>query len=46
MGHTAASLRDLARNSFEAPFLDDDETRRARCPAEVGAYDFETAGAE
>lgn len=33
-------LRALARNSFEASFLEDDEPRRARCLAEVEAYDF------
>ncbi|MFI1400166.1 adenosine deaminase [Streptomyces sp. NPDC020681] len=34
-------LRELARNSFLASFLDDDEERRARLLAEVDAYDFE-----
>lgn len=34
-------LRELARNSFVASFLDDDEERRARLIAEVEAYDFE-----
>ncbi|MEV6399264.1 adenosine deaminase [Streptomyces sp. NPDC051907] len=34
-------LRELARNSFEASFLDDDEERRARLIAEVEAYEFE-----
>ncbi|WP_455356392.1 adenosine deaminase [Streptomyces sp. SYSU K217416] len=33
-------LRALARNSFVAAFLDDDEERRARYLAEVEAYDF------
>ncbi|MFE7134925.1 adenosine deaminase [Streptomyces sp. NPDC057638] len=33
-------LRELARNSFLASFLDDDEERRARLLAEVDAYDF------
>ncbi|MFF0444920.1 adenosine deaminase [Streptomyces sp. NPDC004609] len=33
-------LRELARNSFEASFLEDDEERRARLIAEVEAYDF------
>lgn len=33
-------LRELARNSFLASFLDDDEERRARCLAEVEAYRF------
>ncbi len=34
-------LRTLARNSFEAAFLDDDEERRARYLAEVEAYTFD-----
>ncbi|MFR9799514.1 adenosine deaminase [Streptomyces sp. MS06] len=33
-------LRELARNSFLAAFLDDDEERRARYLAEVEAYTF------
>ncbi|MFI6283176.1 adenosine deaminase [Streptomyces sp. NPDC051018] len=33
-------LRELARNSFEVSFLEDDEERRARLIAEVEAYDF------
>ena len=33
-------LRELARNSFLASFLEDDEERRARCLAEVAAYEF------
>ncbi|WP_329117117.1 adenosine deaminase [Streptomyces sp. NBC_01465] len=33
-------LRELARNSFLASFLDDDEELRARYLAEVEAYDF------
>ncbi|WP_167533701.1 adenosine deaminase [Streptomyces marokkonensis] len=33
-------LRELARNSFLASFLDDDEALRARYLAEVEAYDF------
>lgn len=33
-------LRTLARHSFEASFLEDDEPRRARYLAEVEAYDF------
>lgn len=37
-------VRELARNSFLASFLDDDEERRARCLAEVEAYEFEHAG--
>ncbi|MFD4029246.1 adenosine deaminase [Streptomyces sp. NPDC058637] len=34
-------LRTLARNSFEAAFLDHDEERRARYLAEVEAYAFD-----
>ncbi|MFF3324381.1 adenosine deaminase [Streptomyces sp. NPDC002889] len=34
-------LRELARNSFLASFLEDDEERRAALLAEVEAYDFE-----
>ncbi|CAL9540665.1 adenosine deaminase [Streptomyces sp. enrichment culture] len=34
-------LRELARNSFLAAFLDDDEERRARYLAEVEAYRFD-----
>ncbi|MGW1889042.1 adenosine deaminase [Streptomyces sp. NPDC002004] len=37
---TDEQLRVLARNSFEASFLEDDEERRARYVAEVEAYDF------
>ncbi|MFE4697474.1 adenosine deaminase [Streptomyces sp. NPDC056738] len=33
-------LRELARNSFEASFLEHDEERRARYIAEVEAYEF------
>ncbi len=33
-------LRELARNSFLASFLDDDEELRARYLAEVEAYAF------
>ncbi|GKQ37145.1 adenosine deaminase [Streptomyces sp. A012304] len=33
-------LRELARNSFLASFLEDDEERRARYLAEVAAYEF------
>ncbi|MEN3582928.1 adenosine deaminase [Streptomyces sp. ZYX-F-203] len=33
-------LRELARNSFEAAFLDDDEERRSRYVAEVEGYVF------
>ncbi|AOT58794.1 MULTISPECIES: adenosine deaminase [Streptomyces] len=35
---TGEDLRRLARNSFRAAFLDDDEERRARYLAEVDAY--------
>ncbi|MEV8564657.1 adenosine deaminase [Streptomyces sp. NPDC051322] len=38
LGHE--ELRTLARNSFLAAFLDDDEELRARYLAEVAAYDF------
>ncbi|WP_369149320.1 adenosine deaminase [Streptomyces sp. R44] len=37
---TEDQLRELARNSFEASFLEDDEERRARYLAEVEAYEF------
>ncbi|MFI9149591.1 adenosine deaminase [Streptomyces sp. NPDC053367] len=37
---TDERLRELARNSFLASFLDDDEERRARYLAEVEAYRF------
>jgi adenosine deaminase len=33
-------LRELARNSFVASFLEHDEERRARYLAEVDAYEF------
>ncbi|MFJ8792788.1 adenosine deaminase [Streptomyces sp. NPDC102462] len=38
---TEDRLRELARNSFLASFLEDDEERRARYLAEVDAYTFE-----
>ena len=38
LGHE--QLRELARNSFVASFLEDDEERRARYIAEVEAYGF------
>ncbi|MGW2212294.1 adenosine deaminase [Streptomyces sp. NPDC001781] len=38
-------LRELARNSFLASFLEDDEPRRARYLAEVDAYEFPGAQA-
>ncbi|MDT9690685.1 adenosine deaminase [Streptomyces sp. P9(2023)] len=41
LGVEREQLRTLARNSFEASFLEDDEERRARYLAEVEAYDFD-----
>ncbi|MFC8915724.1 adenosine deaminase [Streptomyces sp. NPDC047821] len=41
LGLGEEQLRELARNSFLASFLDDDEERRARCLAEVEAYAFD-----
>ncbi|MEU7029540.1 adenosine deaminase [Streptomyces sp. SBR177] len=43
LGLGEEELRTLARNSFEASFLEDDEPRRARYLAEVEAYEFERA---
>jgi adenosine deaminase len=40
LGLPEERLRELARNSFLASFLEDDEERRARCLAEVDAYEF------
>ncbi|MGW1246426.1 adenosine deaminase [Streptomyces sp. NPDC002535] len=40
LGLSPEQLRELARNSFEASFLEDDEARRARYLAEVEAYEF------
>lgn len=40
LGLSPDRLRDLARNSFVASFLDHDEERRARYLAEVEAYEF------
>ncbi|MFI6039885.1 adenosine deaminase [Streptomyces sp. NPDC051315] len=40
LGLSQERLRELARNSFVASFLEDDEERRARCLAEVDAYEF------
>ncbi|MEU9922071.1 adenosine deaminase [Streptomyces griseoluteus] len=40
LGLTEDRLRELARNSFLASFLEDDEPRRARYLAEVDAYEF------
>ncbi|GLF93775.1 adenosine deaminase [Streptomyces yaizuensis] len=42
LGLDEERLRELARNSFTASFLEDDEERRARLIAEVDAYDFAT----
>jgi adenosine deaminase len=41
LGLTEDRLRELARNSFRASFLEDDEERRARYLAEVEAYEFD-----
>ncbi|MFE7977190.1 adenosine deaminase [Streptomyces shenzhenensis] len=41
LGLTEDRLRELARNSFLASFLEDDEERRRRYLAEVDAYTFE-----
>ncbi|MCW8219305.1 adenosine deaminase [Streptomyces griseolus] len=41
LGLDREELRTLARNSFEAAFLDHDEERRARYLAEVEAYVFD-----
>lgn len=40
LGLSDERLRELARNSFVAAFLEDDEARRARLIAEVESYDF------
>ncbi|MFC9588595.1 adenosine deaminase [Streptomyces sp. NPDC056944] len=40
LGLEPEQLRELARNSFEASFLEDDEPRRERYLAEVEAYEF------
>ncbi|MGW1276712.1 adenosine deaminase [Streptomyces tsukubensis] len=40
LGLGPEELRELARNSFEASFLDDDEERRAELIAAVDAYVF------
>ncbi|MGW2238389.1 adenosine deaminase [Streptomyces sp. NPDC001759] len=40
LGLSRDRLRELARNSFLASFLEDDEERRARYLAEVEAYEF------
>lgn len=41
LGLDADQLRELARNSFLASFLDDEEALRERYLAEVAAYEFE-----
>ncbi|MGC5342561.1 adenosine deaminase [Streptomyces sp. DT24] len=41
LGLDPEELRTLARNSFEAAFLDHDEERRARYLSEVEAYEFD-----
>lgn len=41
LGTDREQLRTLARNSFEAAFLDHDEERRARYLSEVEAYAFD-----
>ncbi|TXS08876.1 MULTISPECIES: adenosine deaminase [Streptomyces] len=41
LGLDREQLRTLARNSFEAAFLDHDEERRARYYSEVEAYEFD-----
>ncbi|MFJ3229817.1 adenosine deaminase [Streptomyces sp. NPDC086787] len=43
LGLTKEQMRELARNSFLASFLADDEERRARYLAEVDAYEFSAA---
>ncbi|MGW1158121.1 adenosine deaminase [Streptomyces sp. NPDC002513] len=40
LGLSRERMRELARNSFVASFLDHDEERRARYLAEVDAYEF------
>ncbi|MFJ3302238.1 adenosine deaminase [Streptomyces sp. NPDC086549] len=40
LGLTKEQMRELARNSFLASFLEDDEERRARYLAEVESYEF------
>ena len=40
LGLSEERLRELARNSFRAAFLEHDEPRRARYLAEVEAYEF------
>ncbi|MFD0368394.1 adenosine deaminase [Streptomyces sp. NPDC059071] len=45
LGLGPEDLRTLARNSFLASFLEDDEVRRERYLAEVEAYEFGAGGA-
>ncbi|MFD5323066.1 adenosine deaminase [Streptomyces sp. NPDC127092] len=45
LGLGPEDLRTLARNSFLASFLEDDEARRERYLAEVEAYEFGAGGA-
>ncbi|MEV7152861.1 adenosine deaminase [Streptomyces sp. NPDC093084] len=40
LGLTKEQMRELARNSFRASFLEDDEDLRSRYLAEVDAYEF------
>jgi adenosine deaminase len=42
LGLSQDQLRELARNSFRASFLDHDEARRERYLADVESYDFDT----
>lgn len=44
LGLREEQLRELARNSFVASFLEDDEERRGRLIAEVEAYEFGAPG--
>ncbi|MEW1641814.1 adenosine deaminase [Streptomyces sp. NPDC091219] len=44
LGLTEERLRELARNSFVASFLEDDEERRSGYLAEVEAYVFQAPG--
>ncbi|MCG7208773.1 adenosine deaminase [Streptomyces arenae] len=45
LGLSREQMRELARNSFLASFLEDDEELRARYLAEVDAYEFGTGPA-
>lgn len=46
LGLSREQMRELARNSFLASFLEDDEELRARYLAEVHAYEFGTGPAQ